>query len=58
LSSARFKKPLGELYRHVVPFLIILGLGVLLITYWPDLSLGILKVLGRYEAPAAALPVP
>jgi C4-dicarboxylate transporter DctM subunit len=51
LSSSRFGKPLPELYRHVVPFLLILGLGVLLITYVPDMSLGILKVLGRYQAP-------
>ncbi len=54
LSSARFSRPLTELYRHVVPFLVILGLGVLLITYVPDLSLGILKMLGRYEPPVAA----
>ena len=49
LSSARFDKPLPTLYRHVVPFLVILGIGVLLITYLPDMSLGILKLLGRYE---------
>ncbi len=47
LSSTRFGKPLPQLYRHVVPFLIILGIGVLLITYIPDMSLGILKLLGR-----------
>ena len=47
LSAARFGKPLPALYRHVVPFLIILGLGVLLITYVPDVSLGILKVMGK-----------
>jgi tripartite ATP-independent transporter DctM subunit len=47
LSSARFGKPLPALYRHVVPFLVILGIGVLLITYVPWMSLGILKLLGR-----------
>jgi C4-dicarboxylate transporter DctM subunit len=47
LSAARFGKPLPALYRHVVPFLIILGLGVLLITYVPDMSLGILKMMGK-----------
>ncbi|MGD0310235.1 MAG: TRAP transporter large permease subunit [Acidobacteriota bacterium] len=47
LSSSRFGKPLPQLYRHVVPFLLILGLGVLLITYLPAMSLGILKLLGR-----------
>lgn len=47
LSSARFGKPLPILYRYVVPFLLILGLGVLLITYAPGMSLGILKLLGK-----------
>jgi tripartite ATP-independent transporter DctM subunit len=39
LSSSRFGKTLPELYRHVLPFLLILGAGVLLITYVPALSL-------------------
>ncbi|PYQ41309.1 MAG: hypothetical protein DMF77_16170 [Acidobacteria bacterium] len=47
LSAARFGKPLPSLYRQVLPFLLILGLGVLLITYVPDMSLGILKVMGK-----------
>jgi tripartite ATP-independent transporter DctM subunit len=47
LSSSRFKKPLPELYRHVVPFLLILGTGVLLITYLPQMTVGILRLLGR-----------
>jgi len=47
LSAARFGKPLPSLYRHVLPFLLILGAGVLLITYVPDMSLGILKVMGK-----------
>jgi C4-dicarboxylate transporter DctM subunit len=47
LSSSRFNKPLPQLYRHVVPFLIILGIGVLLITYLPAMSLGVLQLLGR-----------
>jgi len=47
LSSSRFGIPLTKLYRHIVPFLIILGAGVLLITYIPDMSLEILKLLGR-----------
>jgi C4-dicarboxylate transporter DctM subunit len=51
LSSSRFSKSLPTLYRHVVPFLLILGVGVLLITYVPDMSLGILKLLGKYQAP-------
>ncbi len=47
LSSSRFNKPMVELYRHVLPFLLILALGVLLITYVPALSLGVLRLLGR-----------
>ncbi len=47
LSSSRFGKPMIALYRYVLPFLVILALGVLLITYVPALSLGILHLLGR-----------
>jgi tripartite ATP-independent transporter DctM subunit len=47
LSSSRFDKRLPELYRHVLPFLLILGLGVLLITYIPAMSLGLLHLLGK-----------
>ena len=38
LSAYRFDRPLGEIYRSVVPFLLILFLGVLAITYIPALS--------------------
>lgn len=51
LSSARFGKPLAALYRHVVPFLVILGIGVLLITYAPWMSLGLLELLGKQTVP-------
>jgi TRAP-type C4-dicarboxylate transport system permease large subunit len=47
LSSSRFGQPLPKLYRHVVPFLVILGIGLLLITYLPGLSVGVLKVFGK-----------
>lgn len=47
LSSSRFGKPLTSLYRHVLPFLIITGVGVLMITYMPWMSLGVLRLLGR-----------
>jgi tripartite ATP-independent transporter DctM subunit len=48
LSSSRFGQPLTRLYRHIVPFLIITGIGVLLITYTNSMSLGILKLLGKH----------
>lgn len=46
LSSSRFGKPMVALYRNVLPFLLILAAGVLLITYVPALSLGVLRLLG------------
>ena len=47
LASSRFGVPLPKLYRHVVPFLLIRGAGVLLITYVPAISVGLLTLLGR-----------
>ncbi len=47
LSSSRFGKPMGFLYRAVVPFLVISAAGVLLITYAPALSIGVLKLFGK-----------
>lgn len=46
-ASYRFERPLLEIYRAAVPFLIILGFGVLLITYVPLLTTGLLTILGR-----------
>jgi tripartite ATP-independent transporter DctM subunit len=48
LSSSRFSKPLTSLYRYILPFLIITGIGVLLITYVDSMSLGILRIVGRH----------
>ncbi len=47
LASYRFERPLFAVYRAAVPALIILGFGVLLITYVPGLTLGLLDLLGR-----------
>ncbi len=47
LSSSRFEKPLPTLYRHVLPFLLILGVGVLLITYVDQMTTGVLRLMGR-----------
>ena len=52
LSSSRFGKPLTQLYQHIVPFIIILGAGVLLITYIPAMSLEILKLLAAESPPS------
>lgn len=47
LSSSRFGKPLPLLYRTVVPFLLILGAGTLAITYLPQMTTGVLHLLGK-----------
>jgi len=38
LASYRFKKPMTEVTRAVLPMLAVLFLGVLLITYFPPLT--------------------
>jgi tripartite ATP-independent transporter DctM subunit len=47
LASYRFERPLLEVYRASLPPLVILGAGVLLITYLPLLSTGLLSLVGR-----------
>jgi C4-dicarboxylate transporter, DctM subunit len=39
IASYRFKKPILTVYRATLPFFIILLIAVLIITYWPALSL-------------------
>lgn len=39
IASYRFHKPVTELYAATIPFMLILMLAVLIITYWPELSL-------------------
>ena len=43
LASYRFEEPLTRIYRSVWPFLLILLIGVLLITYVPALSLALVR---------------
>lgn len=38
LASYRLKKPMPEVYRAVVPMIVVLLFGVIVITYWPALS--------------------
>jgi C4-dicarboxylate transporter DctM subunit len=47
LSSYRFKKPLPEVYRSIVPMLLVLLVGVLLITYIPPLTTTLPRWFGR-----------
>jgi tripartite ATP-independent transporter DctM subunit len=39
IASYRFKKPIMEIYRATLPFFVLLLIAVLIITYWPALSL-------------------
>ncbi len=47
LASYRFKKPLMQIYRSTLPMFILRGIGVLIITYIPALSTGLLALLGK-----------
>lgn len=47
LSAYRFKKSLPEVYRATVPYVVILLITVLLITYLPAMTLGLLDLLER-----------
>jgi tripartite ATP-independent transporter DctM subunit len=47
LAAYRFERPLLEVWRAAIPPLLILAAGVLLITYVPVLTLGLLGWLGR-----------
>jgi len=47
LASYRFKRPVLEVCRATLPFMAILGIGVLVITYVPWLTTGLLMMLGR-----------
>ena len=40
LASYRFDRPLFQVYRHTIPFLLVLLSVVLLITYIPALTIG------------------
>ena len=48
LSSYRFKRPLLEVTRASLPMLIILTFGVLVITYVPWLTTGLLGLMGKH----------
>ncbi len=43
IASYRFNKPVTELYMASLPYMVILFVAVLIITYWPALSLILIK---------------
>jgi C4-dicarboxylate transporter DctM subunit len=46
IASSRFDRPVVQLYRATLPFLLLLLLALLFITYWPSLSLVLPNLLG------------
>jgi C4-dicarboxylate transporter, DctM subunit len=47
LSAMRFEKPLSEIYVSTLPYIVILFITVMLITYIPSLTLWPVSLLGR-----------
>jgi C4-dicarboxylate transporter, DctM subunit len=43
IASYRFKKPIISLYRSTIPFMLLLLMAVLIITYWPGLSMMLIE---------------
>ena len=39
IASSRFNRPVLQLYRSTLPFLVLLLISLIIITYWPGLSL-------------------
>jgi tripartite ATP-independent transporter DctM subunit len=47
LSASRFGRPLPYLYRQALPFLLFMALGVLLITYVPAMTTGVVHLFAK-----------
>jgi tripartite ATP-independent transporter DctM subunit len=47
LAAYRFERPLLKIWRAAIPMLVILAVGVILVTYVPSLTLGLLNLVGR-----------
>jgi len=48
IASHRFSRPVMQLYQATLPFFVILLASVLIITYWPALSLTLPQLLGQH----------
>jgi C4-dicarboxylate transporter DctM subunit len=53
LASSRFNKPLVRLYRVIVPFFVILAVGLLLVTYVPAMTVGFVDKFEMRSTPKA-----
>ena len=47
IASYRFRKPVTELYTSTIPFMFILMAAVLVITYWPELTMYLVENKGE-----------
>ncbi len=47
ISSFRFKEPVVKLYSASIPFLLLMLIALVVITYWPALSLWLVDVMAR-----------
>jgi TRAP-type C4-dicarboxylate transport system permease large subunit len=47
LSASRFGKPLPYVYRKAMPFLLLMAIGVLAITYLPAITTGFVALFAR-----------
>ncbi len=43
IASYRFRRSISELYAATIPFMLVLLIALLLITYWPELSLVLVR---------------
>jgi tripartite ATP-independent transporter DctM subunit len=57
LAASRFQKPLPYLYRRALPFLAIMAVGVLLITYLPPITTGVVRMV-KGGPPTAGSAIP
>jgi tripartite ATP-independent transporter DctM subunit len=48
ISSFRFRRPVTEVYRATWPFLVVLLIALMIITYWPDMSLWLPSLYGGH----------
>lgn len=58
LASSRFDKSLAEVVRATAPFAAVMAAAVLLVTYLPALTVGVLELAGMDAASAEAAAVP
>ena len=56
ISSFRFGKPMGELYRAIVPFLLLMIVSLGIVTYVPSLTVVKSKTTSSEEKPAGGPP--